>query len=86
MYLVEKIGQLVLITLEGLVKTEEVESIKKELMEISVKERIDDEELVVSLSINPTAGDERTPEMQKSILEIVESCKEYGFRLYSYQY
>lgn len=86
MYLVEKIGQLILITLEGSVKEEELESIKKQLKEIAAKERIDHEELVVSLSINPTGGDERTPEMQRVILEIVEFCKEFELRLYSYQY
>jgi len=86
MYLVEKIGQLILVTLEGPVKEEEVESIKKQLKEIAAKERIDDEELVVSLSIKPAAVDETTPEMQKYILEIVEYCKECGLRLYSYQY
>lgn len=86
MYLVEKIGQLILITLEGSVKEEEIESIKKELKEIAAKERTEHEELVVSLSINPTAGDERSPEMQRVILEIVESCKECELRLYSYQY
>lgn len=86
MYLVEKIGQLILITLEGTVKEEEVESIKKELKEIAAKEPVADEELVVSLSIKPVPGKETPPEMQKYILEIVEFCKECGFRLYSYQY
>lgn len=86
MYLVEKIGQLILITLEGLVKEEELESIKKEIKEIAAKERVEDEELVVSLSINPAAGDETSPEMQGVILKIVEFCKECELRLYSYQY
>jgi hypothetical protein len=86
MYLVEKIGQLILVTLEGPVKEGEVESIKKQLKEIAAKERIDDEELVVSLSIKPEGVDETSPEMQKYILEIVEYCKECGLRLYSYQY
>lgn len=86
MYLVEKIGQLILITLEGPVKEEEVESIKKELKEIAAKEPVADEELVVSLSIKPVQGKETSPEMQKHILEVVEFCKECGFRLYSYQY
>ncbi len=86
MYLIEKIGQLILITLEGLVKEEEVESIKKQLKAIATKERMEDEELVVSLSIKPASGNETPPEMQKYILQIVEFCKECGFRLYSYQY
>ncbi|MCU0285554.1 MAG: hypothetical protein MUF15_04050 [Acidobacteria bacterium] len=85
MYLVEKIGQLILITLEGLAEREEVESIKKQLIEISDKKN-SDEELVVSLSIKPAGGGESTPEMQKHILDLVEFCKTSELRLYSYRY
>lgn len=86
MYVVEKIGQLVLVTLEGLAEREEVESIKKQLAEITDKKISEDEELVVSLSIKPAGGIESTPEMQRCILDIVEFCKESELRLYSYRY
>lgn len=82
MYLVEKIGQLVLVTLEGLAGKDEVESIKKQLAEIDNK----DEELVVSLSIKTAEGEKVTPEMQNGIRDIVDFCKECEIRLYSYQY
>lgn len=82
MYLVERIGQLVLVTLEGLAEKEDVESIKKQLKEINNK----DEELVVSLSIKSAEGDEVTPEMQKCVRDIVDFCKECEIRLYSYEY
>lgn len=86
MYIVEKIGQLILITLEGPADRAEVESIKKQLVEITDKKSSEDEELVVSLSIKPVGGGESTPEMQRCILDIVEFCKKSELRLYSYQY
>jgi hypothetical protein len=88
MYLVEKIGKLILITLEGLVTDQEVETVKKHLKEIIDKENKDDadEELVVSVSTKPPAGEELTPEMKKYILEIVEFCEKNELRIYSYNY
>jgi hypothetical protein len=86
MYLVEKIGKLILITLEGLVTNQEVETIKKQLREIIDKENKDDddEELVVSLSTKLPEGNELTPEMKKNVLEIVEFCEKNELRIYSY--
>jgi len=84
MYLVEKIGQLVLITLEDLVMGEEIEIIKNQLKKISAKEGVD--EVVVSLSTSPPESDKTTPEMQKSMQEIIEFCNEQGIRIYSYRH
>ena len=64
MYLVEKIGHLILITLEDLVSVEEVEHIKNQLKKIIDKEGID--EVVVSLSTSPPEAEKTTPEMQGS--------------------
>ncbi len=88
MYLVEKIGKLILITVEDLVTNQEVETIKKQLKEIIDKENKadDDEELVVSLSTKLPEGEELTPEMKKYILEIVEFCGKNELRIYSYSY
>lgn len=88
MYLVEKIGKLILITLEDLVTDQEVETIKKQLREIIDKENEedDDEELVVSVSTKPPEGEELTLEMKKYILEIVEFCEKNELRIYSYSY
>jgi 2-hydroxy-3-keto-5-methylthiopentenyl-1-phosphate phosphatase len=84
MYLVEKIGQLVLITLEGLVKDEEIENIKIQLKKVSDKEGVD--EVVVSLSTSPPESDKTTPDMQKRMQEIIEFCNEHGIRIYSYRH
>lgn len=84
MYLVEKIGQLVLITLEDLVRDEEIEIIKNQLKKISDKEGV--EEVVVSLSTSPPESDKTTAEMQKSMQEIIEFCNEKGIRIYSYRH
>jgi hypothetical protein len=88
MYLVEKIGKLILITMEDLAADQEVETIKKELKEIIDKENKDDadEELVVSVSAKPAEGEELTPEMKKYILDIVEFCEKNELRIYSYSY
>jgi len=83
MYLVEKIGQLVLITLEGLITDEEKKTIEKKLKEIIDAEG--SEEIVVSLSTSPPEADSSTPEMQKSMDEIIELCKQYDIRIYSYR-
>ncbi len=84
MYLLEKIGQLILITLEGLVSNEERENIKNQLKKIIDKEGID--EVVVSLSTSPPEADKTTPEMQESMQEIIEFCNEHGIRIYSYRH
>ena len=83
MYLVEKIGQLVLITLEGLITDEEKKTIEKKLKEIIDEEG--NEEIVVSLNTSPPEADNSTPEMQKSMDEIIELCKQYDIRIYSYR-
>jgi len=83
MYLVEKIGQLVLITLEGLITDEEKKAIEKKLKEIINEEG--NEEIVVSLSTSPPEANNSTPEMQKSMDEIIELCKQYDIRIYSYR-
>lgn len=88
MYLVEKIGKLILISMEDLVTSQEVENIKKQLKEIMDKENKNDadEELVVSVSAKPPEGEELTPETKKYILEIVEFCEKNELRIYSYSY
>jgi hypothetical protein len=84
MYLVEKIGNLILITLEDLVSVEEIENIKNHLKEIIDKESID--EVVVSLSTSPPEAEKTTLEMQHSMQEIIEFCNEHSIRIYSYRH
>lgn len=83
MYLVEKIGQLVLITLEGLITNEETKCIEKKIKEIIDEEG--NEEMVVSLSTTPPEADKTTPEMQKCMAKIIEMCEQYDIRIYSYR-
>ncbi|MCP5102068.1 MAG: hypothetical protein GY950_01750 [bacterium] len=75
-----------MVTLEGLVETEEVEKVKKELKEILNKESGEKDEMVVSLSTSPSKANKTTPEMQKIIQEIIDFCRHYELRIYSYRY
>ena len=84
MYLLEMIGQLILITLEGLVNNEEIENVKNQLKEIIDKEGIN--EVVVSLSTSPPEADKTTLEMKERMQEIVGFCNEHGIRIYSYRF
>lgn len=84
MYQVEKIGQLILITLEDMVTNDDKKSIEKKLMEIIDKEGT--EEVVVSLSTSPPEADRTTPEMQKSMAEVIALCEQHKIRIYSYRY
>ena len=68
MYLVEKIGHLILITLEGLVGVDEIEKIQNQLKEIIDIEGID--EVVVSLSTSPPEAEKTTPEMEERMQEL----------------
>ena len=84
MYLVEKIGNLILITLEGVVANEDMNTLEKKLKKIIDEEG--NEEMVVSLSALPTEADKTTPEMQKCLAEIIAFCEHYEIRIYSYHY
>lgn len=84
MYLVEKIGQLILITLECLVTDEDVKTIEKQLKDIKDKEG--NEEMVVSISAAPTEGGKAPPELQQCLSTIVDFCEKNEIRIYSYRY
>jgi hypothetical protein len=84
MYLVEKIGQLILITLECLVTEEDVISIEKQLKEIIDKEG--NEEMVVSISALPPEGEKLSPDLQECLATIVNFCEKNEIRIYSYHY
>lgn len=82
MYLLEKIGQLVLITLEGHVTSYEVEEITRKLEKIIENE----DEVVVSLSLASLDGEDIPvqEETKKSQQAIVTFCNEKDIRIYSY--
>jgi phage-related tail protein len=83
MYLVEKIGELILVTMEGHVTSEEVEAVKHQLKEIAKME----DEAVVSFKLSKADGSKITVEEEKSRYnEIIEFCNKSDIRIYSYVY
>jgi hypothetical protein len=83
MYLVEKIGELILVTMEGHVTSEEVEAVKHQLKEIAKME----DEAVVSLKLSKSDGSKISVDEEKSRYnEVIEFCNKSDIRIYSYVY
>jgi hypothetical protein len=83
MYLVEKLGELILVTMEGHVTGEEVEAVKHQLKEIAKME----DEAVVSFKLSKADGSKISVEEEKSRYnEIIEFCNKSDIRIYSYVY
>lgn len=84
MFLVEKIGELILVTLEDHVAQNEIESIKSRLKEI----KDSDDEAVVSLNLSNLNGSHLPVKEQakNGYNEIVEFCNRSNIRIYSYIY
>jgi len=83
MYLVEKIGELILVTMEGHVTREELEAVKHQLKEIAKME----DEAVVSLKLSKPDGSKIPVEEEKNRYnEIIEFCNKSDIRIYSYVY
>jgi len=81
MILIEKIGQLILVTLEGHISKEDTESVKKQLKELAA---VEDDEAVVSLSFNSPNGSQIPQQDKASYNEIIEFCNKSNIRIYSY--
>ena len=80
MFIVERIGQLILVTMEGILDVNAVE-----IMKIQIK-KIAESEVEAVVSINHTgiqAGD-KVSDIGKAADRIVSFCKENGIRVYSY--
>ncbi len=84
MYLVEKIGQLILVTLEDKILDKDIKTIKDQLIEITENE----DEAVVSLNLSNIDGTEvpLKDQIKDRYLEIIDFCNESNIRLYSYIY
>jgi hypothetical protein len=83
MYLVEKLGELILVTMEGQITSEEVEAVKHQLKEIAKME----DEAVVSLRLSKSDGSRISVEEEKlRYNEIIEFCNKSDIRIYSYVY
>ena len=80
MFIVEKIGKLILITMEGILDPNAVEIMKIQLKEITESEV----EAVVSINHANIKGGDKVSEIGRAAEEIVNFCKKNGIRVYSY--
>ena len=84
MYLVEKISNLILITIEEDIETEEIEDIKIQLTRIAEMSRDD---VVVSINMSDKAKLEGVQfTLENKINELLKFCYLSGLRVYSYRY
>lgn len=82
MYLVEKIGNLVLITLEGDVSEEEITAIKTELKKVA---EIANDDVVVSFNLSK-AKNSTVFELETRKNDLLKYCHLSGLRVYSYRF
>ena len=85
MYLVEKISNLVLITLEDDIADSEIEEIKIQLARIAEKAKDD---VVVSINLSDKAKKKKGMQftLENKINELLKFCHLSGLRVYSYRY
>lgn len=83
MYLVEKIGDLILVTLEGDVADDEIEAIKSRLKEIA---EVATDDVVVSFNFSQRKGVGMSFTMEMKINELLKFCHLSGLRVYSYRF
>ena len=85
MYLVEKIGNLILITIETEVKEEEIDEIKVQLTKVAEMAKDD---VVVSINLSEAAVDKQMMNfsLESKINELLKFCYLSGLRVYSYRY
>jgi hypothetical protein len=85
MYLVEKIGNLVLITLEDDIAHTEIEEIKIQLTKIAEKAKDD---VVVSINMSEKAKKKEKMNftLENKINELLKFCYLSGLRVYSYRF
>lgn len=82
MYLVEKIGNLVLITLEGDVSEPEITSIKEQLKKVA---EVPNDDVVVSFNLTQAKKDS-VIELENRKNELLKYCHLTGLRVYSYRF
>jgi len=84
MYMLEKIGQLILITLEENLSQQDILELKNELGKIAEKE----DEVVVSFNLANVDG-QKIPvksEIENKLKEIIEFCERSKIRILSYSF
>lgn len=83
MYLVEKIGNLILVTFEGDVTNIEIDTIKNELKKIA-EVAVDD--VVVSFNFSQKKDQGLSFTLEQKINELLKFCHISGLRVYSYRF
>lgn len=83
MYLVEKIGNLILITLEGEITDEEIDTIKVKLKKLA---EVATDDVVVSFNFSQHKGMRMSFIMEMKINELLKHCHLSGLRVYSYRF
>lgn len=83
MYLVEKIGNLILVTFEGDVTNVDVDTIKSELKKIA-EVAVDD--VVVSFNFSQKKDQGLSFTLEQKINELLKFCHLAGLRVYSYRF
>jgi uncharacterized membrane protein len=85
MYLVEKISNLILITIEDSIKAKEVEEIKVQLTKVAEMAKDD---VVVSINLSEKAKQDQKMSftLENQINELLKFCYLSGLRVYSYRY
>ena len=84
MYLIEKIGNLILITLEDDIADTEIEEIKTQLARIAEK-ATDDVVVSINLSDQAKKQEKMNFTMENKINELLKYCYLSGLRVYSYR-
>jgi len=83
MYLVEKIGNLILITIEGEIQDEEIEVIKSRLTRIAEMAKDD---VVVSFNLTEHTKSKMSFTLEHKINDLLKFCHLSGLRVYSYRF
>jgi len=81
MYIVEKIGDLILITVENDILQEEMVSIKSKLKKLS---EVSKDDVVVSIYCSKIE-DKSMKKIEAEINELLNYCSKLGLRVYSYK-
>jgi hypothetical protein len=83
MYLVEKTGNLILITIEGEIHDDEIEIIKTKLTKIAEMAKDD---VVVSFNLTDQVKSRMSFTLEIKINELLKFCHLSGLRVYSYRF
>jgi hypothetical protein len=81
MYIVEKIGDLILITIENTVSQDEIITIKSKLRQLS---EVSKNDVVVSIYCE-NENNENRQKIENEINELSRYCSHLGLRVYSYK-